>query len=791
VFLLVAGSVALYAATASLALLAAHRWISPLKSRAAFVLALLPLLFTGRAALTGGVFGPVDVLYAAEPFASVSRDHGIAAMRTPLLHDVEAQMFPWHKAVREAVKDGGVPLWNPFLLAGEPLLAVQQPAVLHPATWVGLLLPLPQAWTLLMSLRLFLALLSAYLFLRDLGCGEAPSFLGAAAWGFSDFLVFWLGFPLSNATAPFPLLLLGLYRTAKDADRRSVGLTAFALFLIAVAGHPETLLFTVAGGGVFFLFQLAFAGRGRRLRAVLLGCAAGAAALGLTAVQLLPFVEALPRSFEHGVRSAYFAPAKKAATPEESARRSLPILMPFAYGESGRGQLWKDFGPPAAYAGSIVFPLAFTGLLSRNRQRWALLALAVVGVAVWMRLPFVTDALTALPLFDISLTDYLVFLAVLGLAGLAALGAESLSRGDGVPVFVLGACSAAVAIAVLFGFRKAGMEGLAMSPDFLRARLLWEIVPLALAAALVVGARRPPRRGWIAPILLGLLLSQRSAEAGGLNPTYPAAAFYPPLPLLDAIPRNQPYRFGAVGYLLIPNAATLYELEDVRGYEAMTLRTFVETYPLWCVSQPVWYNRIDDLSRPFLSFLGVRHVLAPTDHPAPPGWTRIARDRHGDLLENSAALPRAFVPAFLHYQPDRNRRIVELGLVANFAEWGVVGASPPPGSSEWVENGPGRVTVTAYSAQAMSLEVEAAKEVIVGTSVTAWPGWKARLDGLAIDPLSYNHAFLAFRVPKGRHRLDLRYRPESFRVGASVSILTLGVLLVALRRRGHSMTSRA
>ena len=790
-FPLVARSVALYAAAAGLALLAAHRWVCPLKARIAFVIALLPLLFTGRAILTAGVYGPVDILYPHEPFASRRVDYGITTMKTPLLHDVAAQMFPWQQAVRAAVRDGGFPFWNPFVLAGEPLVAVQQPAALHPGTWLGLLLPLPQAWTFLMSLRLLVALLSAYLFLKDVGCGDAPALLGAAGWGFSDFVVFWLGFPVGTSVDPFPLLLLGLGRIAREADRRALGLTTCALVLITVAGHPETLLFSVAGAGVYFVFQLALAGRGRRLRPVLLSLVAGAAALGLTAIQLFPFFEVISGTWEHAVRAGYYAPLKKSVTLTESARRGLPMLMPFAYGQSGHGALWKEFGPPAAYAGSILFPLSISGLFSSHRQRWALLTLGLLGAAIWMRLRIVTDGVAALPLFDISILDYFVFLAVFALSALAALGAERLRHGEGVPAFLFGAGLSALAIVGVFRFRKASMEALAMPPEFLRARLLWEIVPLALAALLVVFARRLPRARWTATLLLGLLLASRTAEAGAVYPTYPAAAFYPRLPVLDAIPRRAPYRFVGVRFVLVPNASALYELEDVRGYEAMTLRAFYETYPLWCVAQPVWYNRVDDLERPFLSFLGVRYALVPEGYRAPPGWTRIARDRGADLLENPAALPRAFVPSAIHYEPDGSRRIEALKGISDFGQRGIVGSSPPPSSGEWAENGPGRVTVISYRPQSMTLEVEAERDAIVGTSVTAWPGWKARLDGLAADPLSYNHAFLAFRVPKGRHRLELRYRPDGFTAGAALSLVTLGAFLFTSRRRRASRPAKA
>ena len=148
---------------------------------------------------------------------------GTEKTKTPILSDVALQEIPWRKAVREAVKNGRLPLWNRFVLAGEPLLAVQQHAFFHPATWIGFLLPLAQAWTFEMALRYFLSLLCAYLFLRDLACGEAAALLGAVGWAFCDYMVFFLGYPLTPAAAPFPLLLLGLRRLVSAGDRRAVG----------------------------------------------------------------------------------------------------------------------------------------------------------------------------------------------------------------------------------------------------------------------------------------------------------------------------------------------------------------------------------------------------------------------------------------------------------------------------------------------------------------------------------------------------------------------------------------
>ena len=49
---------------------AGHRWVLPLGRRAALALLLLPLCFTGRALLTGGIFAPITSAYADPPFAA-------------------------------------------------------------------------------------------------------------------------------------------------------------------------------------------------------------------------------------------------------------------------------------------------------------------------------------------------------------------------------------------------------------------------------------------------------------------------------------------------------------------------------------------------------------------------------------------------------------------------------------------------------------------------------------------------------------------------------------------------
>ncbi|HKC23266.1 MAG TPA: YfhO family protein, partial [Thermoanaerobaculia bacterium] len=49
------------------------------------------------------------------------------------------------------------------------------------------------------------------------------------------------------------------------------------------------------------------------------------------------------------------------------------------------------------------------------------------------------------------------------------------------------------------------------------------------------------------------------------------------------------------------------------------------------------------------------------------------------------------------------------------------------------------------------------------------PGWHATLDGSPVAPVRTDLAFFGLAIPAGQHRLVLRYRPASYRVGTWIS----------------------
>lgn len=67
----------------------------------------------------------------------------------------------------------------------------------------------------------------------------------------------------------------------------------------------------------------------------------------------------------------------------------------------------------------------------------------------------------------------------------------------------------------------------------------------------------------------------------------------------------------------------------------------------------------------------------------------------------------------------------------------------------------------------------------------AWyPGWEAQVDAKAAPLHAANALGKAVRVPAGAHRVVVRFRPGSARLGASVTVATLFALLLGLLWRG-------
>jgi Bacterial membrane protein YfhO len=757
------------------------RWVQPLTLGAALALLLLPLVFTGGAMLTGRIYAPADLPYMSEPLQAYRADFGIGEIHNGTLTDLYQQQIPWRQAVRWAIGRGEWPLLNPFMLCGDILAAAAQTAPYDPFNLVSLIIPLGASLTFAAAITFFLAGFGAFVFARALRCSEVAALVAATGWMYCGVMAFFVGWPIARAWAILPLILFGVWRVVHQRSR--VVLT-IAFVLEILAGHPETLLHVAALGAVYGVFEMVMKRGG--LKPVVHAVAAGAIALGLTAIFLLPFLEAAPQTAEHETRSGVYASTPYPPMPEVTKRRVLNMLVPF-YG----GQPWRrdaissEWDPDTARAGSVILAMALVALAvaPRRRETWFFFVSAVLCAWAGADAPPVSQILHALPLFDIAINHRFVYAAACFLSILAAIGVDAIAARPRAAAAIV--IALAGALAVLNAVVSPGQLKLGIPANVIRLNVFAELVPLL--AIFVLFVRRAPL---VAPAILALLLVQRTVEDGGMYPAISQRAFYPRIPIVDAVPHSaEPFRIAGAHYVLIPDTAALYGLEDVRGYEAMTNKRLVDTYPLWCRPQAVSFNAIGDLTKPFLSFLNIRYLFAPPDTLPPHPWKLIATDKGGKLFENVDALPRAFVPPRIRYEPNSTSILKQMFEAPEFA--GVAWIEAREYRPHEIANGPGKVTVR-QAKLGFEMDAEMENDGWIVVSQTAWTGWRAYLDGKRVEMKYANHAFLGLFVPRGRHHVRLTYLPDAFTRGRAISFASLGALIViALTRAAIRAKGRA
>ena len=86
------------------------------------------------------------------------------------------------------------------------------------------------------------------------------------------------------------------------------------------------------------------------------------------------------------------------------------------------------------------------------------------------------------------------------------------------------------------------------------------------------------------------------------------------------------------------------------------------------------------------------------------------------------------------------------------------------------------VRVLSYENNRIVLEVDTPEAAFLFMSESYYPGWEAYVDGREEEMLRANYVFRAVPVGPGSHRIELVCEPVSFKVGLTLSLLTILLL---------------
>ena len=86
--------------------------------------------------------------------------------------------------------------------------------------------------------------------------------------------------------------------------------------------------------------------------------------------------------------------------------------------------------------------------------------------------------------------------------------------------------------------------------------------------------------------------------------------------------------------------------------------------------------------------------------------------------------------------------------------------------------------VTSYDINNITLEVDNPADGFLVLSEIYYPGWKASVDGQETKVYKADYALRAIRLPEGQYKVRFTFDPLSFKIGALLSLLSIGALIV-------------
>jgi len=308
---------------------------------AASIVTLAPLVFFLPALLEGLVLSPDDGILQNVPFR-------VAA----------AKIF-W---------SGQLPLWNPYLFGGMPLLGAAQGGLLFPFNWFYLIFSAPVATNLMVLFTFMCAGLGAFLFARRTGSSVAGAVLTSLVWQAGGFLINQIShINIVQTAALLPLVLWSLEVYVDTGNRKSGVLLALLIALQVFAGHQQTFAYTSIVVGAYAIV-MSFGNRGTRklYLASLVFCAVGVL---LAMVQILPTWELLRNSVRSTASYDFFTSFSM------MKKFVMTFLAPFIMG-GGDGRLFRApyigqsfYTEYVPYAGVLSIMLALVALIfKRDKQ---------------------------------------------------------------------------------------------------------------------------------------------------------------------------------------------------------------------------------------------------------------------------------------------------------------------------------------------------------------------------------------------------------------------------------------
>ncbi|MDO9067669.1 MAG: YfhO family protein [Deltaproteobacteria bacterium] len=734
--------------------------------------------------------------------------------------DFVAGGYMTRSLIVESIKQfGTVPLWDPQIYGGVPLVSVGTMSGDYwyfPMTVLYWLKLAPEKIVVFSYfIHVLLAGIGTYLFLRAKRFSGTASFISAVGYMFTGSMVslIYAGHDAKIAvSALLPWLLLFIDKTVGARKILWALLAGLVIGLALMSPHVQMSYYLLLAGFFFALARIyqnyrAEKNRNDILKTLSLGLVMLAAGFSLYAVQALTLQDYIKFS-ARGQDKGYAYATSYSMPPEETINIVWPEFSGMIDKDSGeRPTHWywgrRDLKLHTEYVGVIPFLLALLGLFYSKRKKlklfFILFGVFALIVAFGGYTPLYFFVYYLIPGMSKFRSPAMIFnLFSFAVTVLAAAGVQALMDGQsGKKLFrnLLIGLGSVLLLGFVFTGAKEGMTSM-LSGFAARgwgAQALWQsygemvkgywiaFVILLLGTLLVwlLAKRKVPLAWWT--VMAGLLIFAEMwrVDAKFMKVVSPADYFSKD-EVVRVLERDKTlYRVMPLQVHQSGNYLKLFNVQTVGGESPNPLRRYNEFVGMNAQRLlPDFHNILDMNGLNFMSILGVKYFLLqqPLNHP---DFTVYDSCYGGQvkIYQYKKALPRAWL-AGKYEVITKEAGILDRIKQPDFDPANTVILEEQPEGFIPAGQGQGGVVIDEYQPNQIKLTVETSTPAIMVMSENHYPAWQAYLDGQPVKTYRADYTFRAVAVPAGKHNVEFKYQSKPFNTGLAISLIS--ALLVML-----------
>lgn len=746
--------------------------------------------------------------------------------------------YPLNVALFDSFKNWTLPLWNPDIQMGFPLLAEGQIGAFYPINAIFSLIFLPAtANNLSIILHVFLSGIFTYIYARTISAGIYSSTVSALIFMLSGFVISeTVQTNTLNELIWLPLAFVFLELLLKKGRPVYSFLLGLILSIQFFGGQPQYSAYTF-WALIFYLVFNIYTGRlelnstKKTVKKIFISLFSFCFGLGISAIQLLPTLELL----QYSVRNANFSlhdSFEQSFLPFNLIGFLFPFFLHIIY---ENGKVYYLSGGPllsSAYVGILPLALASFTLfkrMDRTTKFFTVLCIAsiLLSFGKYNPLNILIYKISGLSYFRIHAR--FLYLSTFSLSILAGKGLDLLFQNEFKKYLGKVATSISIVICTLILIlvtaksllhNSVSLGLLSKHKNDLNMLLSLENPHILIPFILMFGTllffiflnNKRTLRG-IETLLLSLIICDLSYFAThhySIKKWEGAKTFvgYKPKSINFLNTDKSIFRISTLAdkfifdegliheNLLNTNYNLIHHIASFNIFSPLVMQRHKEIEEALAIKSENLAGHdalLPNSNLNLFSLLNVKYMLSQVAINGK-GLQQVFRDGSVRIYQNMNVLPRAFV-VFKAKKINDPEAIKRELFSENFSGHGYVILEeniPFDTNDKDFFDIEADVKILKYLPNEITLSVRQPKNGYLVLSDTYYPGWKAYVDGESTKIFRANYLMRAIKLSEGNHNVVFRYEPLSFRIGLYITLISLcvGIMIcLGTGRKEHSFTS--